>query len=254
MIIGNIQTKFSYTPSFKHYAECREPVDNYKYATTTFMLRDDLDWEAFARLLDKKYKNVDNVNLINHACSDGEEPYSLALTLLAKLGKSAEKFFPIIAKDFDNTSLLFAKKGRFNINKKEHLKLERTFGLNLYKYLNIREDQFGIHVKVNDNLKERIIFQKSDILKDVENLPKENTVLLCRNFWPYMPQSSKKLLAQKLATRLDSSSLIVIGSFDISNGIDKLLEEVGFEMTEVKGVMQKRKNNARTYISLVNTK
>ena len=85
------------------------------YKTTTYFFRDDLHWDALVSLLSEKYRNTARVNVINHACSNGEEPYSLVVKLLHSLGDTAEKFFPIKAKDIDQDNINSAKAGRMGI-------------------------------------------------------------------------------------------------------------------------------------------
>ena len=79
---------------------------DFLYRTTTYFFRDDLNWNAFIKFISNKYKNADRVNILNHACSNGQEPYSLAAKLMQTLGEEAEKFFPIIAKDIDKENIL----------------------------------------------------------------------------------------------------------------------------------------------------
>lgn len=43
-----------------------------RYRGDTRLCRDDLDFPAVVNFLDKKYKDVPKVNVIMHACSDGE--------------------------------------------------------------------------------------------------------------------------------------------------------------------------------------
>lgn len=69
-----------------------------------------MDWEGFASLLKRKYKDVAKVNFINHCCSNGEETYACVASLLNYLGDEAKKFFPIIAKDFDEKNIESAQK------------------------------------------------------------------------------------------------------------------------------------------------
>ena len=70
---------------------------------TTSFFRNDLIWGDFADLLIDKYKNENKVNVYCYACSDGSEPYSVAMLLISRLGlEGAKKFFPIIAVDKDD--------------------------------------------------------------------------------------------------------------------------------------------------------
>lgn len=91
-----------------------------------------------------------------------------------------------------------------------------------------------------DILKENVKFSQGDILQDVDNMPAKNTVLLCRNFWPYLDSLKRKELLQKLENKFDESSLIVIGSYDVEDcSLDMLLMSHQFLPTSVRNVFQK---------------
>ena len=226
--------------SFKSYSEHKVGVAPYRYYTTTRFFREDINWEDFIYMLRTQYKDADKVNIISHACSDGEETYSLALKLLYRLGKNAEKFFPIVGKDFDPLNILFARKSKYSVNPVELSRMENECGLDLYKYFDIIKNPWGIQANTKDAIKEKVYFEKADLLKDVQNIPAKNTVLLTRNVWPYIPPKKQEKLAEELAARLDPSSLIVLGHFDTSNGIIQLLESKGFEQTEIYGILRKK--------------
>ena len=251
MQITNQITTNRITPSFRMYSEHRSDVASYNYWTTTKFFRDDLNWNNFVFMMHNKYKDVDKVNVQCFACSDGEEPFSLAMKLDAYLNEKSAKFFPIVAKDFDKTNIYYAKKGVYEVRPAELCDIERECNMRMSKYITVG-NAYRVHpnelysnnsmipVKIKNNLREKVLFKHADILKDVKNIPKSNTVLMTRNMWPYLPAKKQVFLAKELAKQLDESSLIVLGHFEISQGTHKLLEEAGFEMTEIYGIMCKK--------------
>ena len=59
-------------------------ADNkFQYKTTTYFFRADTDWDALSNYLCQKYADVDKVNVICHACSNGMEPYSFLMHMSA---------------------------------------------------------------------------------------------------------------------------------------------------------------------------
>jgi hypothetical protein len=50
----------------------------------------------------------------------------------------------------------------------------------------------------------------------------------------------QKDLVKQISNRLNSTSVIVLGNFEISNGIDKLFEQEGFYHTKLYNVMEKK--------------
>lgn len=83
------------------------------------MNREDVDWKKFVHFIDKKYKNQDKVKINCFACSDGSEPYSLAIHLINELGiQKAKKFLPIEASDISEPVINEAKTGKILLHKK----------------------------------------------------------------------------------------------------------------------------------------
>ena len=234
---NNIKTS---SPSFGYYHTVGKYSNDNPYFTTTEFFRDDLDWDGVCYYVDNFYKNTPKVNLICYGCSDGEETYSLSLKLKTNLRQNSKKYYPIIAKDIDKDCVNLAKRGRYKISERESEKIDMACGPNVYRYMDIFSDGLEKHARARSILKNDIIFSQADICEDIDNIPAENTVLVCRNFWGYLTRSKQKELAENLGKKLKDNSHVIIGTFDKLYGIDLLLEQNGFEQTEIEGVMKKR--------------
>ena len=106
-------TNLNRPPAFtSNFREVKKECGNILHRNTTNFFRQDLNWDDFTDCIIKKYKNQEKANVYCYACSDGSEPYSLAMMLIAKIGKEAQKFFPIIARDRDDFYLESAKAGK----------------------------------------------------------------------------------------------------------------------------------------------
>lgn len=212
------------------------------YKTTTCFFREDLNWDSFVRLLQQKYQNIPKINIINHACSNGAEPFSLIIKLIQKLSKEAAKFFPILAKDLDFDNIENAKNGRIGINFNDiyqinsHTKNKIT---EFFQYGKSNNPVHDISLIPNDNIRDKVIFSQANILKDLSEKQANNTVLLCRNFWPYLNLETRKLLASLLSQNIGENSLLVIGSFDRERSTLQLLEKNGFKETFIENVFTK---------------
>ncbi|MBP3820837.1 hypothetical protein J6G99_04235 [bacterium] len=222
-----------YQPVF--YANNRK-INNNKgellYKTTTYFFRDDLDWDILTDYLCHKYKNTDKVNIICHACSNGSEPYSLAMRLMAFHENDSGKFLPILAKDLDFENIRCAKKGLCEADNNDLYRID-FYTKSKYRDYLIPQKNFlsnkSIIMSPKQILKEKVNFEQGDIFKDIENIPKENTVLFCKNFWPYLSETKRELLAKKLGSKLGKSSLVIIGDFDsLRSDVRSLLSKNGF--------------------------
>lgn len=203
------------------------------YKTTTYFFRNDLDWDKFINLLISKYQNTPRVNLIDHICSNGPETYSLIMKLLTRLGINAEKFFPIQAKDINKENILSAQNGGgMGISNEDIYRINYYTNNNINNFLNFKPSQNPEHqlaVTAKPILKNRVQFSQGDIFQDIENIPGKNTVLLCRNFWMYLKEDECELLAKKLGSKFDNTSLIVLGEHDINKSrAAEYLKKYGF--------------------------
>ena len=225
----------------------------YMYNTTTWFARSDLNWVKFIDFVINKYKNVDKVNTIVHACSNGEEAYTLTLGLLSK--KNTSKFFPISARDIDKENITQAVKGVFELKLKSELEgllslinepLETYFKKTLKP--DKMADLFSVSKQSNiaskiilepkDNLRSVINFRQSDIFRDYRDIPSENTILMLRNVWPYLG-GRRDILVKDLANHLKSSSTLVIGMYDRTRCVDRKLLAAGFKKTPLNYVFEK---------------
>lgn len=207
------------------------------YKTTTYFFRNDLDWENLIKFICEKYKNVPKVNFINHACSNGLEPLSFLMGLMIFAPSEVKKFTPIIAKDINPENIFMAKKGECGASSDDFIRIHKLTNGRYRDFLNLKRDDntdglFTLSPK--EVLIDKIIFEQGDIFKDIDNIPKDNTFLSCRNLWMYLPFEKQNILAQKLSQRLGENSTILIGYLDSINGsADRLLTKYGFKRCPV---------------------
>lgn len=186
------------SPSFGSTARIGLFSADYIYGTQSSMFRADLDWMKFAKYLGSHFKDSEKVNVICQACSDGSEPYTLALALIHTLGdKAAKKFFPICAGDIDSLNISrFAERELINLTKEDIEKL-KVYDIDFNKYfsssieqIRLREDALNDEVqtfKVNPNLRQFVNFKREYLESDASGLvDNSNTVFLCRNVLPYI--------------------------------------------------------------------
>lgn len=243
-------TKFN-TPSFgAFFNEIKDEDGKIIYRGDTRICRDDLDFPAAIDFLDKKYKNVPKVNVIMHACSDGEEVYSFIGVLVAKLGENAEKFLPIKAKDIDANHLKLAKRGVYNVTRTEYIMANDYMLGNFYNFFDflphkISTDprlRYTTTIKANEYLKSLVNFGQGNIIDDMKRVSLKDTVLFARNFWPYLTMEESRDLISTISKNADKSFTLVIGDYDKEFGFDKLLKSAGFVETEVENVFEKQNN------------
>jgi chemotaxis methyl-accepting protein methylase len=194
------------------------------------------------------------------------------MKMLSKGENFAQKFLPMQAHDIDGIAICKALDGEYELTSDEIFSIEMALGgdyklindghvltkkpqsSTLRKYFDYpeykREYSFygdKLNVKVKEPLKNSVQFSMGDIFEDYKNINPENTVVLARNFWPYIDDISKRSKFFKdLYDHLKEGSLFVIGNFDTKefpmhiNSVKEEVQKAGFKETEVENVFEKR--------------
>lgn len=227
----NTKEKFSTTASNKPQG-CDVVFSNFTY----FFRGDFMEscskncWSSFSRLVDKQFKDCEKVNFYDFGCSDGSEAYTIIMTLKEKLGEEkSKKFFPIYAFDTDSVVLKSAKSGIVDATFDDAKEIYyATSDVDKYFFVEKNSDSnkdYPYKLKAKDSLKDSVCFNKGDFLAELDNIEGKNSIIFCRNFWPYLTYKQRDLAARKLAEKLDDSSIVVIGAFDGSKASAPLYRE-----------------------------
>lgn len=134
------------------------------------------------------------------ACSNGAEPYSIAI-ILDKLTPKVRH--EILATDIDSTILETAKKGIYNSTDVKNVDKEM-----LKKYFSIHnEDNKYI---LNEDIRNRVKFRKHDLILD--DYEKGFDLILCRNVVIYFTQEAKDKIYSKFSESLFPGGLLFVGA------------------------------------------
>ena len=203
------------------------------YRNTTNFFRKDLDWKKFIEFLKQKYNEINKVNVLNYACSDGSETLSFIILLKEMLGNAAAKFFPVTGKDIDSKIIFQAKSDFVNMDYLDYEVINKYTNGRFKKYFTYPEGRIGLYehpVKINPELKNFVNYSVADILTDIKNVPDRNTILLCRNFWPYIKSAvDRDELVHNIALKLRNNGVLVTGIYDNNIELDKILLSKGFK-------------------------
>lgn len=214
-----LQNKLNKSDSFEFTSNLREVKDdngNVIHRNSTWFFRDDLKWNEFGDYLVEKYKDTPKVNVYCYACSDGSEPYSLAMLLISKLGEQgAKKFFPIMAKDYDEEIIKDAKSPFFSVKRWDINRINYFSDGNQDKFIDIiAKNKTNFVISMKPILQDTVVFEQSDITEDLKSVKTENSVIMARNFWGYLPSELVLDVASEFANRVGDNSLCVIGKYD----------------------------------------
>lgn len=172
---------------------------------------------------------VEHLNLVgpedkliwSSACSSGEEPYSIALTIREKFPSLCTDAVRIIASDLDETVLQKAQTGVYDEKRIEALSSAQK-GLG---FMRGRNEMRGT-VKAKEWMRSMIEFRKINLM-DVVEFNRNVDVIFCRNVVIYFDHESKVKLFNKFADLQQSGDLLLIGHSESLNGISDAYQCMG---------------------------
>lgn len=201
-----------------------------KNSNKTLFFRNDMyqstdrHWRGFAKFLDAYFGESQKVNVYDFACSDGSEAYSLAISLIEEMGEyEAKKFFPIKAMDADPFIIKKASSGKIRCDEDDIKAINKNTNGKFDKYFKIlSKSSTGYTLEARDILKNAVTFERKNIKDGMDEIEPSDSLILCRNMWPYLDRKTMRDTIFKMHKRLDDKSLIVIGDFDREFNCDLL--------------------------------
>ncbi len=155
-------------------------------------------------------KSTKQIRVWSAGCSTGEEPYSVAMTLLENLPAGWNT--QILATDLDTNVLQTASDGIYTQDRIADLSpdvLKRWF---------MRSKSSPDYVKVKPELQEIIQFKQLNLMQDW-GMQTLFDVIFCRNVLIYFDRETKTTLAKRYAKMLASKSWLFIGHSESLNQI-----------------------------------
>ncbi|MGR9114522.1 MAG: CheR family methyltransferase [Gammaproteobacteria bacterium] len=152
-------------------------------------------------------------------CSTGEEPYSIAITLLENI--PSDWNIKILATDLDTHVLETAEKGVYENNRLGGLSDQR-----LKRWFQKGTGTQAGKVKVKRELRQLICFKQLNLM---QAWPMKNhfDLIFCRNVLIYFDLNTKKKLASRFAQLLTSGSYLFIGHSESLSQVTTDFELIG---------------------------
>ena len=227
MQVNNIQNCSSqnrYSPTFKKwyrtvYKETSSLTTRLMHKNNTWFYREENLWKWLAKHLSQRFANTSKVNIYNYGCSNGIESYTFLMELISNYKEDfVKKLLPIKARDYDPVAIERANTGIFEIESIEKDRINSNTGGKFNKFFQQVSSEKPLY-KIKDEFKNMVEFNVADIRDGYKEILPENSLVLARNFWPYLgKQSSISEMATKLYNQMGKNSLLVIGDFDICDG------------------------------------
>ena len=166
-------------------------------------------------LLERKRKNHNfKIRAWSTGCSSGEEPYSMAITLLEAVRGKGRWDIKVLATDISTSMLEIAQKGIYD---KE--RIEPVPSLQKQKYLVPHRINGQKVFEISKSLRDVVIFRYLNLM---ENWPIKGPLdfIFCRNVMIYFDKSTQQNLITRFWDMLDSGGALFTGHSESLTGIN----------------------------------
>lgn len=153
-------------------------------------------------------------------CSTGEEPYSLAMTLLESQDKVRGFDCRILASDIDSNVLAKAAGGVYDMSRVENLPQRRLKSF----FQKGRGEQAG-KARVKPALRDLITFQQINLMHPLPAMRQD--IIFCRNVIIYFDKETKQSLVDRFADVLADDGYLFIGHSESLYKVSDRFELVG---------------------------
>ncbi|MDE1993022.1 MAG: protein-glutamate O-methylesterase CheR [Rhizobiaceae bacterium] len=167
-------------------------------------------------------KNGGRVRIWSAACSDGQEPYSIALTVLSVLPNAADLDFRILATDIDPKILSLARAGAY-----DEASLETVTPAMRKQWFHEVEIQGRRKFQVDDRVKRLITFNELNLMAQ---WPFKGTfdVIFCRNVVIYFDEPTQMKIWTRFAGLLPENGHLYIGHSErVSGDAKHVFDNIG---------------------------
>jgi chemotaxis protein methyltransferase CheR len=186
----------------------------------TSFFREGHHFTKLVELLKPAYESSRRIKIWSAGCSTGEEPYTLAMTLLKGFGPSAS--ISILATDLDTAVLQTAARGVYPMARIEgvddawrRLAFQRGTGEHRDK------------VRIRPEVKKLVTFQQLNLLDtkwDLDGAPFQ--AIFCRNVMIYFDGATQQELVSKLIQQLAPGGYFIVGHSESLLGVKHALKSV----------------------------
>lgn len=189
----------------------------------TYFFRDQKPFQSVAKDIQERFipSGKTSLTIWSAGCSTGQEPYSLAMTLIDAFPNLN---FTIKATDICETALKKARAGVYS-------KLEVSRGLDPQKLAKYFEEVDSSTWKISNRVKSKIQFERFNLLLD--NFPRDAyDLIFCRNVLIYQNFTNREAIMHKLASSLSHEGLLFLGSGESTIGMT-----IDLKMMMIHGAM-----------------
>jgi chemotaxis protein methyltransferase CheR len=194
-------------------------VDHLTTNHTSFF-REPRHFDLLRKTIFPTLRTRSRIDIWSAACSSGEEPYSIAMSLLEESPREAAAKVRIKASDISTRVLEKAKLGVYPAERFEGIAVPL-----MQRYLLKGQDEAADTYRFKNEVRSMIGFEHLNLM---EKLPAGYLcpVIFCRNIMIYFDKPTQQSLVQRLSEHLEEGGYLLIGHSESLNNISHGLDYV----------------------------
>lgn len=181
----------------------------------TWFFRNGAPFEALAKLLPGLLENSQNrfLRILSVPCSTGEEPYSIAMTLL-ECSRVGNFEFMVDSVDVSKRAINKAKRGVYG-----SYSFREGNNLEVFKNKYFQKEKNGFHL--SPQVKQFVKLSQGNVLTDnIAPTPSYYDVIFCRNLFIYFDNDTQTRVLNKLGLLLKPSGVLFLGHAETSQVVN----------------------------------
>ncbi|HIB99838.1 TPA: tetratricopeptide repeat protein [Candidatus Poribacteria bacterium] len=243
----------------RHYeAEVRGLISHVTINETSFFRNPAqftaLEDHVLPNIIIERFNKIQKLRIWSAGCATGEEPYSIAMTVMKKLPFPEKWDIEILATDIDYNAIKKAEKGIYsrralrNVSKGQQ---EQYF------------HQVGNRYELNQNIKKMVDFREFNLKQAIYPTPEKGNwdIIFCRNVIIYFDSELTKQVVRNFGRCLDGKGHLFLGHSETLLGISDEFSIINFGNTPIYTIqsnyankkISSRKPSERNNMALTNS-
>jgi len=161
------------------------------------------------------------INIWSSACSTGEEPYSIALTLARALRPYPMVKWKVTASDISKRVLETARRGIYRDQILQHIPQDM-----IKPYIEKGVDDNEGYVRISPEIQSHVVYDRINLFETAFPIPNKQNIIFCRNVMIYFNEKSRLELVRHLSRHLAVGGYLIVGHTESLLGMDHGLNSI----------------------------
>lgn len=204
----------------------KSPVEQVEFVNAlttnvTSFFREEHHFAFLADELRKRAQRSRRIRIWSAGCSSGEEPYSIAMTVVETLGtRAAQHDVRILATDLDTNMVETGRAGVYPIERVEELG-QRV------RFFRRGTGAFARQARAAEELRDLVTFRQLNLMQEPWPFRGPFDFIFCRNVVIYFERATQKHLFERYWSLLGPAGCLFLGHSESLGGAAERFETVG---------------------------